>query len=84
MPAVVASESRLYTGEDHNGLVTPDRGSAVPMRIEESVTLPVSPEALWPWISTPERLAEEMARPENEAMRRSSARPSTDDESADQ
>ena len=28
------------------------------MRIEESLVLPVTPEALWPWISTPARLAE--------------------------
>jgi len=27
------------------------------MRIEDSVVLPVAPEALWPWISTPEHLA---------------------------
>jgi carbon monoxide dehydrogenase subunit G len=28
------------------------------VRIEESLDLPVDPETLWPWISTPERLAE--------------------------
>jgi carbon monoxide dehydrogenase subunit G len=28
------------------------------MRIEESVRLAVDPEALWPWISTPDRLVE--------------------------
>lgn len=28
------------------------------MRIEESLDLPVDPGTLWPWISTPERLAE--------------------------
>jgi len=27
------------------------------VRIEESLGLPVDPETLWPWISTPERLA---------------------------
>lgn len=28
------------------------------MRIDESLILPLDPEALWPWISTPDRLAE--------------------------
>jgi carbon monoxide dehydrogenase subunit G len=28
------------------------------MQIEESLIVPVHPDALWPWLSTPERLAE--------------------------